>query len=635
MITRMFMKKERAPKTYDGFATPPRGPRFLWPVRIISLTIMVSIAALVNQVEIMAAIALVGLSAALWLLYFRNLWRRREQRFRALIQRSSHASLLIAEDGSILFASPASQELLGLQPEELAGRRNLLELTDADNYAYVDEFLRDIAAEEIRSTSWELRLLHADGTLRDVAVDAANCRRDKQLGGILIDLYDISNRSEAVHMTRRQAYYDELTGLANRELLTDRIQQTIARAGRSGEQFAVAMIDLDRFRVVNEGLGREAGDQLLVTVAQRLARTIRPGDTLARLGGDEFAVLLEGVTLPGQAAVVMERFVEALEEPIVIDAQEILTTFSAGIAIQTPSHALPDDMLRDAEVALYRAKAEGRNRFAIFNPSTRNLSREILSIEADLYRAIEANSIGVSFQPEVRLSDATIVAAEATLEWKHPDRGIIRGEELTAIADEAGLLDSIGKQVIAAASQQASIWQNRFPETPLVFAVNLDAAQLDDPEFPMMVAEAVRDASIDPSLLRLDIAESMLFNDAKVAAVAAIGESGVSIGLSGAGSSYSSLGNLSLLRISTVRLAPELVARLDNSRAAAAVRAIIVLAHGLDVEVVAEGVSSDDQMEELKQLGCDRARGTFFSEALALTSLARGLGSDDEMSIAA
>ncbi len=424
MITRLLTNKNRANETYDGFATTPRGPRLLWPVRIASLTIMVSIAALINQVEIMAAIALVGLSIALWLLYFRNLWHRREQRFRALVQRSSHLTLLIEPDGSILFASPASQEMLGLRPEELAGRRNLLELTDSDNYSYVDEFLRDAAAEDHRSTSWELRLLHADGTMRDVAVDAANCRRDKQLGGILIDLYDVTERSAAGQTTRRQAYYDELTGLPNRELLTDRIQQTMARAGRSGEQFAVAMIDLDRFRVVNEGLGREAGDRLLVTVAQRLARTIRPGDTLARLGGDEFAVLLEGVTLPGQAAVVMERFVEALNEPIVI-------------------------------------------------------------------------------------------------------------------------------------------------------------------------------------------------------------------GLSGAGASYSSLGNLSLLRISTVRLAPELVARLDNSRAAAAVRAIIVLAHGLGAEVVAEGVSSDDQMEELRQLGCDRARGTFFSEALALTSLARGLGSDDDLSLAA
>ena len=423
-------------------------------------------------------------------------------------------------------------------------------------------------------------------------------------------------RSRAEEETLYRSLHDSLTGLPNRALLMDRIRQGAARARRRQLRSAVFFLDLDEFKLINDSLGHQAGDRLLAGVAPRLQQAVRPSDTVARFGGDEFVILCDDVAAEEDVETIARRIMAAFERPFEIGSRELVVTASMGIAISGGQR--PDELLRDADAAMYRAKERGRGRYEVFDALTRERVDGRLRIEASLRGAASRGELRAFYQPLVQLSGG-IVGAEALLRWEHPAWGWMRPDEFIPIAEETDLILPIGEWILREACQQAAAWGSG---DELSLSVNLSARQLSQPELPDVVRKAVAAAGIDPRRLALEITETALLENGEgpIARLRALKELGVQVVLDDFGAGYSSLTYLSRLPIDVLKLDRSFVARLgaeDGGSSAVIVSAVVGMARTLGLTVVAEGVETPQQATRLSELGCELAQGFHFARPMA------------------
>ena len=427
--------------------------------------------------------------------------------------------------------------------------------------------------------------------------------------------HHIRLRRQAEVRLVHQAYHDPLTDLPNRACLLDRLEQALARAGRLGERVAVLFLDLDRFKLVNDRLGHAAADRLLIAIADRLQRCVRLGDTVARLGGDEFTILLDGLADASEAERLTAAIAVALELPFAVDGQEVAVTSSIGLVVAEPRRAIaPADLLHDADLAMYRAKATGKARYVLFEPAMGDGARERADLAADLRRALEQGELHLVFQPVVNLVTGRIAEVEALARWEHPTRGPISPAIFVPLAEEAGLIRPLGQWAIGAACRQARAWQDTLAAPPIV-AVNLSPRQFQQPGLVDDVASVVRATKLAPHLVALEITESAMLGDADetVATLRQLKGLGITLAIDDFGTGYSSLAYLQRVPLDQLKIDRQFVSGLGTDAGdAAIVAATAGLAHTLGLAVVAEGVETAEQAARLRDLGCEMAQGFYF-----------------------
>ena len=439
-------------------------------------------------------------------------------------------------------------------------------------------------------------------------------------------------RDAAEERTRYKALHDPLTGLPNRALFLDRLEHGLARSRRWPSVLAVLFLDLDRFKLINDSMGHDCGDQLLITVAERLAGAIRPGDTVARLGGDEFTILCDDLEDADQAVEIATRVAEAVERPLRLEDSEVVMTTSVGIAIASDSDQRPAQLLRDADAAMYRAKGGGKARCEIFDEDMRVRTMERLTMESALRHAVERDELRLLYQPQIQLETGKIVGVEALVRWQHPERGTVSPLDFIPMAEEIGLIVPIGAWVLAEACEQLRRWRTDHPQLTLpVMAVNLSARQLTQPNMPQVVANALAEAQLEPAALCLEITESVLVSEAEsvLATLNALKALGVRLAVDDFGTRYSSFSYLKRFPIDFLKVDRSFIERLDENAADRAIVAgIINMAHALHLEVIAEGVETSEQSSHLRMLGCDLAQGFYFARPRAHAALEELLTAD-------
>ena len=431
---------------------------------------------------------------------------------------------------------------------------------------------------------------------------------------------EIAERRELEKQLMHQAFHDPLTGLPNRTLFLDRLDLALERAGGRGGEVAVLFMDLDDFKVINDSLGHEVGDQVLLAVAERLDNAMLPEETVARFGGDEFTVLLEDVSSLADATRVAERIEEALRTPFVLREREKFVTTSVGIAVGGQGEERPGDLLRNADLAMYQAKAKGRNRHAVFEPGMDERALQRLELESDLRRALERDEFKLHYQPKVSLDSGEIVAMEALIRWEHPERGLVYPAQFVPVAEEIDLIVPIGRWVLKEACRQARRWHKQLSvRPPLKMCVNLSAKQFRHHALVEEVEAALGETSLDPASLDLEITESVVMEDAPstLAKLQELKGLGVNLAIDNFGTGYSSLSYLRRFPVDFLKVDRSITQGLgDDPKNEAILSAVVTLAHALDERVIAEGVETEEQLARVWEIGCDFAQGYYFAKSL-------------------
>jgi diguanylate cyclase (GGDEF)-like protein len=432
---------------------------------------------------------------------------------------------------------------------------------------------------------------------------------------------DITSRKEAELGMRRLAHSDPLTGLANRLQLAERIDGAVGSLHPSSAGIALLLLDLDGFKAVNDSFGHAIGDELLIMVARRLRASVRPTDVAARLGGDEFAVLLERVDYE-QAEAAAQRVLQALNDPFVLSRSTVAISASIGLVHAADSRE-SQDLMRDADVAMYRAKAEGKNRVVGFEPSMQARVMRRMQLESDLRRGLDQHEFVLHYQPLVELESGMMVGVEALIRWNHPERGLLQPSDFIEIAEDTGLIVPLGRWVIEQATRDAAGWASA-AEKQMSVSVNLSPRQLHDPELVATTAYALADANMPAECLTIEITENLLLKDTELAKsrLAALRSLGVKVAVDDFGTGYSSLAYLDRYPVDILKIDRSFVEPLGESdKHTALVRSILDLASALDIDTVAEGVENDAQRDILRALGCSRAQGFYFARPLPAEEL--------------
>jgi diguanylate cyclase (GGDEF)-like protein/PAS domain S-box-containing protein len=437
--------------------------------------------------------------------------RASEERFRSLVQNSSDVISIVDADGAVRYHSESVRRVLGYDPGELVDG-DPLTLVHPDDRERVARFVAEAALRPGVTPAETWRVRHRDGTWLHSETVAANLLEDPNVRGLVLNTRDVSDRKELEAQLVHQAFHDGLTGLANRTLFAERVEHALARDGKG--DLAVLFIDLDDFKHVNDSLGHAAGDQLLVAAARRLQGCLRPTDTAARLGGDEFAVLLERVTDAEAAAAVAGRVLDTLHQPFGLNGRTIPIKASLGVATGRPGVDEAEELLRNADVAMYAAKAGGKDRYELFRPDMHEDMLQRLELEAELRHVADRDQLVLHYQPIVELVSGRITRVEALVRWDHPTKGLLPPPAFIPLAEEQGLIGPIGDWVLLQACLQARRWQDQFPDAPpLSMHVNLSGRQLEEPRLIGEVVKALETARLSPRLLTLEITESMLVTD--------------------------------------------------------------------------------------------------------------------------
>ena len=565
--------------------------------------------------------ALLAVALVSWLLLERA--RRRavdaasgtERRFEALVQNTSDLVLVVRPDGMIQYASPASARQLGHEPAHMEGlpMAEFVHLEDAAEFAV----LLTLRATSRSTEPVTIRLRNADGQWRWMETVSTDLTDDEAVGGVVLNTRDVTDRREVEEQLAHQAFHDALTGLANRALFEDRVAHAVDRNRREGRPVAMMLLDLDDFKTVNDSLGHAVGDQLITQIARRVRSALRSGDTAARLGGDEFAVLLETCEGTEDAIRVAKRLLSALVEPIALEGYELVVRGSIGIAVAAASQADPEDLLRQADVAMYAAKAKGRGSYEVFVPEMRDAAKERLTLKADLEHALEREELFLAYQPIVELDNGFVSGVEALIRWQHPNRGLVRPDEFIPLAEESGLIVPIGEWVLLQATQDARRWLDSGAVADGFYvSVNISARQIDAGGLPETVDRVLRRTNLPASALVLEVTESVLMVDPDSTAVIleSLRDLGVRVAIDDFGTGYSSLSYLGRLPIDLVKIDRSFVSGVgaqDRDKELAAI--IVQLVGVLNFQAIAEGIQEIEQVHDLQALGCALGQGYYFS----------------------
>jgi diguanylate cyclase (GGDEF)-like protein/PAS domain S-box-containing protein len=548
--------------------------------------------------------------------------RQAEQRYRTLVEQIPAVTYIdpVDDPDTSLYTSPHIEQMLGYTPEEWQNEKlwpKRLHPDDRERILAADERFEAGGSEPFRE---EYRLLAKDGTVVWVREEAVVVRDEAGESlywqGVFYDLTERKALEERLHY---QAFHDYLTDLPNRQLLMDRLGQALRRTRRWHKRVAALFMDLDGFKVVNDSLGHDVGDLLLTVVAQRLRRCLRPEDTLARFGGDEFVVLIEALDDPAQVVQVAERITEELRRPFIMEGRDLYVMASIGISLGHARTHDPDDLLREADTAMYRAKDEGGD-FRIFNPAMYERAFSRLEVENDLRRAIEEEEFVIHYQPMVDLRTGELWGMEALVRWDHPERGLLEPSQFVPVAEQSGLVIPMGEQILREACFRAKEWQEENPRVPpLVMSVNLSASQLSRLDLADTVERVLRETGLEGSRLILDVTETVYVKvlAANTAILDRLRALEVRFSIDDFGTGYSSLSYLKRLPADAIKIDQSFVKGLGKDlEDTAVVRMIIELAHTLSMEVIAEGVETEVQAALLKEMGCDLAQGYHFSKPL-------------------
>ena len=541
--------------------------------------------------------------------------RRGEARFRSLVQNSSDVITVVDADSTVRYESPSTAAVLGFGVDELIGSR-LLELVHP---ADVSRALALFDVEKLSAAGTapvELRARRADGAWIDVEAVGDNLLGDPNVGGIVVTLRDISERKAFERRLTHQAFHDSLTGLANRALFTDRVEHGLRRRIREDHGLAVVFLDVDDFKIVNDSLGHAAGDQLLVAVAGRLAGCVRPADTTARLGGDEFAVLLEEVDCRQATLAAVQRLIDSLADPFPLEGKSVDITASAGIAFAGAGATRSEELLRNADIAMYMAKTRGKGVYEVFEPQMHEAALRRLDLKADLQRAIDHQEFVLHYQPIVRLDTGRIAGFESLVRWMHPVRGLVGPGEFIPLAEETHLIVPLGRWVLEEACRQARTWQSLYGTS---MSVNLSRRQLDQPDLVEQVEGVLERTAMVPAALTLEITESIVMHDASstAAVLRQLRGLGVRVAIDDFGTGYSSLATLRQLPIDVLKIDKAFVDGVAGSAEdAVVVGAVVELARGLGLMTVAEGIEEPSQVEALRRFGCDLGQGYLYARPM-------------------
>jgi diguanylate cyclase (GGDEF)-like protein/PAS domain S-box-containing protein len=562
--------------------------------------------------------------------------RASEQRFRSLVQNASDLITVVTLDTTIIYQSPSIERVLGHPAERFAGNK-LTDLLHPDDVARIMAFLHEAMVRPSDTVSVEARLRHFDGSWRHVEIVGRDRRNDPAISGFVLNSRDVSDRKALERQLRHEAGHDPLTHLANRARFTDRLEHALLRAARSGSAIAVVFMDLDNFKAVNDGFGHSAGDALLVEVAERLRTCLRPGDTPARFGGDEFAILLEDIASVEEATTVADRVFQALRPPFERDGKELFVRASAGIATGGSGNDA-DELLRNADVAMYVAKGRGKGRFEVYEETMHVSMVERLELLSDLQRAIENGEFVVHYQPAVQLDTGAIVGVEALVRWQHPERGLLMPLQFIPLAEESGMILPLGRWVLQRACSDMRAWQQRFPsDPPLTIAVNVSVRQIQEPNFVDEVAEVLRESQLPPSTLILEITESVMMHDvaATVQVLRALKALGTRLAVDDFGTGYSSLSYLREFPFDILKIDKSFVDADTRANDRELTRAIIDLGRTLHMEIVAEGIEAIEQLSRLRALACERGQGYYFARPLEHAQMAALLNAQSQRTDAA
>jgi PAS domain S-box-containing protein len=574
---------------------------------------------------------------------FRRVHRRlseREELFELITTHAADMIAIVDIDGNRLYNSPSYQTNVGYSPEELKGSWAFEQIHVEDRERVIS------AAQEARRSGtgrrMEYRVRHKNGSWRILESTASPIRnQNNEIDKFVIVNRDITDRKEVEQKLEHSASHDSLTDLPNRRSFVECLQRAFDRARKAPNyKFAVLFVDIDAFKFINDSMGHDVGDQMIVEIARRLGRSLRFDDTvsrnartdsvsdfeshgaLARLGGDEFTILVGGIDHPGDALRVANRIQTELSVPVKLTGHEFFPSASIGISVSMTSHSSAADMLRDAGTAMYRAKALGKGRCEIFDSAMHTQAVKCLKVETDLRKALDRHELEVYYQPIVRLQTEEIMGFEALVRWNHPQDGLLLPDSFIPVAEQTGLIHAIDNWVLRESCRAMCSWhaQRASSETPLTLTVNVSAKQLNNAGLPTEIDTVCEDCGITRHSLQLEVTESIAMNDPTKAylILSQLKHLGVRISIDDFGTGYSSLSRLRQFPADSLKVDRSFVARIGdwNNEDCEIIRLIVMLAHTLHLQVIAEGIETKEQLDFLIALGCDLGQGYLFSRPI-------------------
>ncbi|HPM67980.1 MAG TPA: EAL domain-containing protein [Piscinibacter sp.] len=549
-----------------------------------------------------------------------------EQRFHSAFTHASIGMALVSADGQVRQVNRALIGLLGADETAMVGQplEALFHEGDAETFA---SLLARVQRREVDAITAELRCRHSDGSDVWVALDGSFFDNPSaEASSLIVQMQDITARRSAEARLQHIAFHDSLTGLPNRSRFHEHMARAIERVQADPQRrFAVMFLDFDRFKLINDSMGHSAGDAFLIQVARRIRDNVRPGDVVARLGGDEFAVLCEDLEREAHAVTLAERLQLVLGEPLQISGTEISTSASIGITFSTIGYQLPEEVLRDADIAMYRAKAAGKARHALFDAGLHQQVTDRVRLEGELRRAVEAGHLSVAYQPLFNLASGKLTGFEALARWQHPVQGLISPAVFIPIAEETALIGPLTDFVLDAACRQLKLWQSRSAAfAGLSIQVNVSGNDIAHSAFAQRVTRAIVAARLQPNHLTLELTENVLMDrvDGAVDTLTRLRDLGVGLSIDDFGTGYSSLSYLSTLPIDSLKIDASFVRGMRNgSKEAEVVRAIVTLGASLGKSVIAEGIETESQFDQLRGMGCESGQGYHLSRPLAVENV--------------
>jgi diguanylate cyclase (GGDEF)-like protein/PAS domain S-box-containing protein len=551
--------------------------------------------------------------------------RRREStlhRMAAILESSHDAVISASPDGYVTSWNMGATQMYGYTAAEMEGQQVSI-LEPQERSGEIDQVLERIRNGE-RVVRYETIRLHKNGRALEVAVSASPILDESgELAGIASITRDIADTKRAQEIIVFQSFHDSLTGLSNRALLMERLTLCLEKARHGAKRLAVLFLDLDLFRAVNDGFGHDVGDNIFREVARRLLQCVRDGDTVARVGGDEFIVLLPEIARSEDATTVARKLLDAVAQPFELEGRRVDLTTSIGVSVYPDDGQDPEALLRNADAAMTRAKEKGRNNFQLSVPELTEESLRRLSLQAGLRQAIENDELVLHYQPVLSLATGRIVELEALVRWQHPRNGLIMPNDFIHVAEKAGMMVSLGEWVLAKAAEQTRIWQNAgFPD--LRIAINLSPSQFHEKNLVSNVRRVLTETGLPAETLEIEITEGVAMEDAEitVANLLALRDLNVGVSIDDFGTGYSSLSYLKRFPVTTLKIDRSFVTDVvTNAADAGIVRAVVAMAHGLKLNVIAEGVETKEQFSYLRENGCDALQGYWFSRPLTVSGV--------------